>query len=264
MVGVALALGACNFRLPFGGEVDASTPADTAADTAADGGDAAGDAAPRPLCAPDSRLPLCFTFDQSPLPAALANEGSAAVSAKLTSVSQIASPHGSAVALDVTSTIALPFTGDVAGVLSIEVWFRIDSDVANFARSGLLDSNVLPPNISMFWNRTDPTHQLSCGIGNQATTFPVTLAIGAWTYAACTCSGGIVTLYLDGLLVATAGGDCGAGGGFVADGLTIGANNTGSGQPVNDQLVGAIDGVRLWTQALSASDICTTAGRAGC
>jgi hypothetical protein len=260
MVGVALALGACNFRLPFGGDVDASTPADVAADA----GEAPGDAAPRPLCAPDARLPLCFTFDQSPLPAALANEGSAAVSAKLTSVSQVASPYGNAVALDVTSTIALPFTGDVAGVLSIEIWFRIDSDVANGARSGLLDSNVLPPNISMFWNRADPTHQLSCGIGNQAAAFAVTITVGAWTYAACTCSTGVVTLYLDGLVVGTANGDCGAGGGFVADGLTIGANNTGQGQPVNDRLVGAIDGLRLWTQVLSASDICTTAGRAGC
>jgi len=198
------------------------------------------------------------------LPAALANEGSAAVSAKLSSVSQIASPYGNAVALDATSTIALPFNADVTGVLSIEIWFRIDSDVANGARSGLMDSNVLPPNISMFWNRTDPTHQLSCGIGNQAAAFPVTIAIGASTYAACTCSGGVVTLYIDGLLVATAGGDCGAGGAFVTDGLTIGANNTGVGQPVNDQLVGAIDGVRLWTQALSARDICITAGRAGC
>jgi hypothetical protein len=263
MLGVtlALALAACNFRLPFAGEVDANTPGEAAADTAAD---APGDAAPRPLCAPDSHLPLCFTFDQSPLPAALANEGSAAVSAKLSSVSQIASPYGNAVALDATSTIALPFNGDVSGVLSIEIWFRIDSDVANGARSGLMDSNVLPPNISMFWNRTDPTHQLSCGIGNQAAVFPVTFAVGAWTYAACTCSGGIVTLYIDGLLVATAGGDCGAGGAFVADGLTIGANNTGVGQPVNDRLVGAIDGVRLWTQALSARDVCTTAGRAGC
>jgi len=251
LLGVAVA--ACNFQLPFGGGVDAST-GDTAADMPADSSDAA-DAPPGAFCAPDAQLVLCLSFDQAPLPAVLANEGNAAVSAKLTNVQQIASPDGNAALVDATSTIALPASADVTGVLSSEVWFRIDTDAANGARSGIYDSNISSQNISMFYNRSDPTHQLTCGLGNQATSFTVTVAIGAFSYAACTCAGTTVSLYLDGTLVAEATGDCATGGAFLGDGLTIGSNNTGVGQPVNDNLIGAIDGVRLWSRVLSASEI---------
>ena len=181
------------------------------------------------------------------------------MSAKLVNVQQTASPEGNAVVVGATSTISLPFSADVTGVLSSEVWFRIDSDAADGARAGILDSNVIPPNISMFWNHSGAAHQLTCGLGNQASVFTVTVALGAWTYAACTCDAGTVTLYLDGAPVSIAAGDCGAGGAFVGDGLTIGSNNTGAGQPVNDNLVGAIDGVRLWTRVLSPSEIAAAA-----
>jgi len=251
LLGVAVA--ACNFQLPFGAGTDAS-PGDTAADTGADSSDS-GDAPAQPFCAPDAQLLLCFSFDQMPLPPVLANEGSAAVNAKLTNVQQAASPEGNAAVVGATSSIALPFSADVTGVLSMEVWFRIDADPADGARSGILDSNVIPPNISMFWNHSGTTHVLSCGLGNQATAFPVAVALGAFTYAACTCDAGTVSFYIDGSLVAEAAGDCGTGGAFVGDGLTIGSNNTGAGQPVNDNLVGAIDGVRLWSRVLSASEI---------
>lgn len=249
LFGVAVA--ACNFHVPSAGEVDASA-GDTAADTAGDAADAPAGA----LCAPDAQLLLCFSFDQVPLPTALANEGSAAVSAKLLNVQQIASPEGSAALVDATSSIVLPFAAGVTGVLSTEVWFRVDTDPGIGGRSGLLDSNVSQQNISMFWNHTGATtHQLTCGVGDQATPFVVPVAVGAWTYAACTCEGTTVSIYIDGVFVASATGDCGTGGAFVGDGLAIGANNQGAGQPVNDNLVGAIDGVRLWSRVLSASEI---------
>jgi concanavalin A-like lectin/glucanase superfamily protein len=255
-----LVLAACRFHSPFVGDQPGTGDAPAVAhDAAPDGGTLA-----QQLCASDSHLPLCFSFDQSPLPATLANEGYATVSATLTNVQRIASNSGGAALLDTTSSITLPFTAQVGGIYALEVWFRVDTDVANGARAGIADSNVIPPNISMFWSRTDPTHQLTCGLGNQSSPFVVTIPIGTWTYVACTCDEGTVTIYVDGQFVASANGDCSTGGAFVADGFTIGANNNGAGNAVNDWLVGAIDGIRLWTQPLSAEDICKTAGRPGC
>jgi len=249
-----LVLAACRFHSPLIGDQ-------------ADTSDAPGvvpDGGARQLCASDSHVPLCFSFDQSPLPPTLANEGYAPVSATLTNVTQTAGRDGNAVLLDTTSSIILPSTSAVTGIYTVEVWFRVDTDVANGARSGVMDSNDLPQNISMFWYRTDPTHQLSCGLGNQSTTFVVDIAIGAWTYAACTCDQGTVTIYVDGQFVASANGDCGSGGALFPDGFVVGANNNGTGNGVSDWLVGAIDGLRLWTQPLSAEDVCKTAGRTGC
>jgi hypothetical protein len=242
-----------------GDEPGASSDARTATvDAPPDG------SAPTRLCTTDSHLSVCFSFDQSPLPTTLANEGFASVSATLTNVQSTAGENGSAALLDTTSSITLPSASQVTGIFGVEVWFRIDTDVADGARSGVMDSNDLPQNISMFWYRTDPIHQLTCGLGNQSTPFTVTIPIGTWTYVACSCDAGTVTIYVDGQFVASANGDCGTGGAFTSDGFVIGANNNGAGNGVNDWLVGAIDGLRLWTQPLAAEDVCKTAGRSDC
>jgi len=51
--------------------------------------------------------------------------------------------------------------------------------------------------------------------------------------------------------------------GRLLDGFTIGSDNTGGGG-LGDRLAGAIDGLRLWTTALTAQEVCTRAGRTGC
>jgi hypothetical protein len=50
----------------------------------------------------------------------------------------------------------------------------------------------------------------------------------------------------------------------VRSGLTIGSNDNGGPTGVDDWLVGAIDGVRLWDVTRSAETVCVTAGRTGC
>ena len=110
-----------------------------------------------------------------------------------------------------------------------------------------MDSNVSPPNISLFFYRADPTHQLRCGLGGAVNVWDATLATSTWTHLVCTCVGGNQQMFVDGVKVGDTPGACSTGGGFVdPDGFTIGSNNNGGPTGVSDQLLGAIDGIRLW------------------
>ena len=249
---VALAIVAgCHFRTH-----ELATTADAPSDPGAFDAsiDAAIDAPPAGFCPTDSHLKLCFSFDQNPLPNPLAEEGSATMPAQLTNVTRIASPMGGAALLGSTSEIYLPMDNDVSGILATEIWFRLDTDApANFARSSLYDSNVIPPNISSFIYRNDPHHDIHCGIGSQSeswTTDAVTL--GTWHHGACVCANGNLSYYLDGVDLGDRPGNCGTAGALVADGLTIGSNNNGGPTGINDLWLGAIDGVRFWDQPLTA------------
>ena len=219
------------------------------------------DAPAPPFCPPDPELRLCFSFDQEPLSALLASEGTATVTATLTSITRIArSPTRGAAQFGATSGIAMPMGTGVTGVLTSEVWFRADAmPASNGGRMGLFDSNT-SENISLFFYRADPAHQLRCGLGSQTEVFPATLATATWHYAACTCEGGAMTMYLDGVRVAPPRpGGCSAGA-FVGDGFTIGSDNSGGGGTVaGDRIAGAIDGVRLWAVARTAEQIAATA-----
>lgn len=244
----------CSFRhgvLEVDG--DAPLPADAAIDAAID-------APPPAFCPSDSHLRLCVSFDQDPLPATLPNEGAANVSAQLTNVMRTTRGSGGAAQLDATSIIHVPQSAEVTNIQAIEVWYRADVDPANTARFGLVDSNVIPPNISLFVARVDPTHQLRCGIGGSSGVWDATLATGTWYYAACVCDGGSLKMYVDGVKIGeTAAANCASGGALVSAGLTIGSNNNGGPTGVNDWLVGAIDGVRLWDVTLSADTVAATA-----
>ncbi len=235
-------------------------PLDGAPDVTDPERDAAIDAPPPAFCPSDPHLRLCYSFDQDPLPESLANEGAVTASANLTNVTRIARGSGGAAQLDMTSIIHVPSTPEVTGILAIEVWYRADADPPNTARSGLVDNNMIPPNISLFMARVDPTHQLRCGIGGNNSVWDATLAPGTWYYVACVCEDGFLRMYLDGVKVGETGASvCASGGAFTPAGLTIGSNNNGGPTGVNDQLVGAIDGVRLWDVALSAETVAATA-----
>jgi hypothetical protein len=95
-------------------------------------------------------------------------------------------------------------------------------------------------------------------------TWDATLSPGSWYYVACVCDGGSLKMYVDGTKIGDTAGPCASGGALVQDGLTIGSNNNGGPSGVDDWLVGAIDGLRLWDVALPAETVCATAGRTGC
>lgn len=209
------------------------------------------DAPPPAFCPPgDPHLRLCFSFDQVPLTPTLANEGGANVSAALTNVTRVpvGTGSGGAAQLGATSEIFVPYTAEVTAIRTIEIWYRYDSEpVTDGARMGLVDSNVVPPNISLFFYRKDPTHQLRCGLGSATVTWDATLTPNTWLQLSCVCDGADLEMFVDGTMVGDTAGDCAAGGAFVSpDGFVIGANNNGGATGISEQLLGAIDGIRLW------------------
>jgi len=226
--------------------------------------DALGDALSAPFCAADPRLRLCYSFDQEPLSAVLPDEGAAAVDAQLTNVTRITRGRGGAALLNTTSSIFVPMTPEVTNIQAFEVWYRADADPPNNGRSGLVDSNVSPPNISLFLLRQDPGHQLRCGLGAAVASWNASLTVGSWTYLACVCEANSLKMYVDGVKIGETPGPCASGGGFVGDGFTIGSNNNGGPSGFDDWLVGAIDGVRLWNVPLTSTMICQTAGNPSC
>lgn len=219
--------------------------------------DALAEPPPPPFCAADPHLRLCFSFDQDPLPASLPEQGAALNPATLTDVTWAASPLGGAAVLGATSSIVVAQDTDVSAIVASEIWFRMDSDApTNLAREAMFDSNVIPPNISMFVYRDDPHHDLHCGIGSQSESWTTdAIMLNTWHHAACVCANGSLSFYLDGIDLGDRPGNCASAGALVGDGFAIGANNNGAGQQVTDRLLGAIDGIRLWDQPPDAQTL---------
>lgn len=258
---LALASGACGFHAVAArssdaadapGAGDSTDATDAMTDAMIDATpDAPPDAAPVLFCPPgNAHLRMCFSFDQATLPASLPEEGAATMPAQLTNVTRIASPLGGAAGLAANSEIYVPMDSAVSSILASEIWVRVDTDApSNGARETMFDSNEIPPNISMFVYRNDPHHDLHCGIGSQSeswTTDAFTLA--AWHRIACVCANGNLSFYLDGTDLGDRPGNCATAGTVVSDGFTIGANNNNGPTGINDLLIGAIDGIRLWDE----------------
>jgi hypothetical protein len=241
-VSVALIAG-CTFdhANPIG-QRDAAVVVDAAVDSPSD-------AAIVPFCSADPHLRLCYSFDADPFPTSMPNEGAATVTAQLTSVTRGNHLAGGAAELTTASIIYLPEAADVTAIQTLEVSFRADtSPPTNLARIGIIDSNILPPNISLFLYRADPGYQLRCGLGSALYTYDAPgFALGTWHRAVCTCNADTLQLYLDDVKIGetpTAG--CSAGGAIAIAGLTLGSNNNGGPTGVNEWLIGAVDSVRFW------------------
>jgi hypothetical protein len=243
-------LAGCRFEHGAAGAiVDDAAPADTLAI------DAAIDAAVALPCPADTHLRLCYSFDQNPLPGSLPNEGAATVSATLTNVTRADHDGGGAAQITTASTIHVAYTAEVANIQALEVEFRPDvAPLANLARIGLIDSNVIPPNISLFWYRNDPGYQLRCGIGSALFAFDAAIQLGAWHRVLCTCNSDTLQVFVNGTkLGEVASAQCSSGGALVAAGLTIGSNNNGGPTGVTEWLTGTIDNVRLWDVSVAPS-----------
>lgn len=240
-------LAGCGFHHGSLGPVEDAQLGDSARDVA---GDVAIDAPPPAFCPSDPHLRLCFSFDQATLPSSLPNEGAANVSAQLTNVTRIAKGTGGAAQLGATSEIYIPYSTEVANIQTIEILYRYDSEpTTDGGRMGLMDSNVATPNnISLFFYRADPTHQLRCGLGSEVSVWSATLTTNTWYHLICDCEATTnQRMYVDGVMIGDTAGACAAGGAFsTPDGFTIGSNNNGGPTGIDSQLLGAIDGIRLW------------------
>jgi Concanavalin A-like lectin/glucanases superfamily len=247
-----LSLSACGFRSPAAGEPGAVP-------------DAAGDAdaalgAPA-LCKADPSLLVCFSFDVDPLPASLANEGTASVAAQATNVRRTAGRDGGAALFDTTSQLRVPPNDALSGIVAVEAWVRIDADPAG-QRAGILDADATASAVSFFYYNSSATiRQIRFEIGQQLF-IDRTLELGAWHYLAQVCESNMLAVYLNGTRIGLGTGCTPAT--ATTFGLQIGQNNNGTNPTGSEHFVGAIDGIRMWTTSLSATAICRTAGRTDC
>jgi hypothetical protein len=240
---VALIAG-CSFEHGVASKLaDAPVTGDGTVDTAID-------SAVAKFCPTDTHVRLCLSFDQDPLPTSMPNEGAANVSATLTNVMRSERNGGGAAEISVASSIYVPYTIEVAGIHTFEVSFRADvAPPNNLDRTGIVDSNVYP-NISLFLYRMDPGYQLRCGLGYALLSFDAPgLQLAMWHRVVCTCNVDTLQLYLDDVKIGeTANAGCMNGGAIETGGLTIGSNNNGGPTGVDQWLIGAVDGVRMWDQ----------------
>lgn len=138
---------------------------------------------------------------------------------------------------------------DLTNVGSLEVWFKVNTKVAN---GNLVWKNTFPPTFNGYSIDTDSTGGGIRGWISNAGTMNLIeksvedVTVGVWHHAVFTWDGSVLKLYLDNVLVAT--GDQTVNAQVVANPLTIGKREAA-------YFKGAIDEVRIYNRALSAPEI---------
>jgi hypothetical protein len=223
--------------------------------------DTAGDEPPPGLCGPQPGLHVCFSFDADELTSPLPNEATASVSMELTSVTRVADGTGGGAAqVDPSSKLFIPPSAELVDFAAAEMWVRVDVAPSGSSRVGLLDADITSSAMSFFYYRQSGTLQVRYELGQQLF-LDATLPIGTWVYVAQSCEGNTLRAYLDGVELGSRTG-C-TPGDATLHGLIVGANSIQNGNK-NEELTGAIGGLRLWTAPRSATAICEAAGRNDC
>lgn len=201
--------------------------------------------APTPPCPSDPDLSICLSFDTAPLTTPLANEGALTIGADLVDVSRIPVGSGGAALLGATSSISYPANTVIVGIVAIEARIRLDQEVPDAMRVGIIDVDTGSPGMALFvYDGTTTSHRVRCTVGGADAFFDTTLVIGTWSGLACTCENGNVTAYKDGLKIGEAAGCAPAAG---TTDLQIGQNSRAKDSlPPNEPMIGAIDRVRMW------------------
>ena len=138
---------------------------------------------------------------------------------------------------------------DVPGPLTVELWLRVDEAPAQNGRTTALDQN------GQWGLFLSPALQVRCIMGSTAE-IELQLVLGEWSHVACVYDRETITLYQDGVAAPTPVALTAELPTAPIDGLRIGEN----GPTGDDQLIGAIDDVRIWSTARSPLQICEAAG----
>lgn len=138
-----------------------------------------------------------------------------------------------------------------ATAITIEAWIRFDT-VPTSGRRGIIDNDGQYG--FFYFGTTGYGLRFSCNacISGYA---PVSITPGAWHHYAATVGGGSVNIYFDGIAVLTeacAGSVSSTGGTSL---IAIMANS-----PSGNNIDGAIDNLRLWSDARTQLEICSGAG----
>ncbi|MAQ15587.1 MAG: hypothetical protein CMN30_12440 [Sandaracinus sp.] len=204
------------------------------------------DLGPPPYCNGQDGLVGCYTFDGASAYADESGNGNDLIG---NSVNPGLGAIGTALWLNGSSSLFAEDSPslDPSARFSVELFLWVDDLPNGGQRRGVLDKNG---QFGIFLYAPD-TIRCSGGGGSAETTG---IVVDRWTHVACTHDGSTVRLYVDGDEVAT-----GTGG---APGSGNAALHLGEDSPDgDDQLVGRLDEVRLWTRVVPPEVIRASADR---
>lgn len=131
---------------------------------------------------------------------------------------------------------------DLTTELTIELWVR-----PNWVSGNLV------VNQQQYYLQLDSENRVTCTLGTASVSSSASVETGSsWSHVACTLTGGTMRVYVD--------GDLDGSRPSVAPLTTSGT----AGTYVGPNYWGNLDDVRVYASALSATTICTHAGRTGC
>jgi hypothetical protein len=157
---------------------------------------------------------------------------------------------GQALTLIASSNVAVPdsVSLDVTGPITIELWVRADTIPADPGRAGLIDHN------GQWGLFLAPAGAVRC-VMTSVTATALDVKPGTWTHIACVYDLQTIQLYQDGVAAANPPAAMNPIDTTNPDGIHIGENSpTG-----DDQLLGAVDEIRIWRVARSAAEIAADA-----
>lgn len=206
--------------------------------------DLGNDAEPSPssTCPNDPTLVGCYRFETGALER---DESPTANALTCSGVSSVQGIEGSAVQVDLTSSLLAPdHPALVPAKLTAEVWLKLGAFPPS-GRAGVFDKN------SAYGFFIKPTGELSCKIVDVEV--QSVIPAGTWVHAACTWDGATIELFIDGKLVGS-GINTGSLG---QDGspLVIGGDSPGPGE----RMQGVLDNLRIWNIPRTAAQICAAA-----
>lgn len=134
---------------------------------------------------------------------------------------------------------------------TFEMWLRPDSLPAATTRMGVFDKDGQYG----FFLQSDGSLTCTCPGAGVVPTAAGAITAGVWQHAACILDATAgQQIWIDGVLAGSGAAACGASTG--ASGVYLGENGTAG----NDQFLGAMDRLRIWSDARTAIELCTEAG----
>ncbi len=204
-----------------------------------------------PRCPDDPRLALCFEFDDAA--DALVPDGSGSGNDGLaTELALTDGPWGQALDAGETSKLKVEDSESLDLIAGVTIELQVAlAELPDEGRVGLLDND------GQYGLFVRDSGALDCRASGKQLSGGA-LAVELWTHVACTADEDAMRLYIDGELVAE------------GDGSTL---NTESDAPIavgnsspswDEPTIGALDRVRVWSEALTPDKLCALAGPDAC
>ncbi len=227
-----------------------SSSPSTSSEGPSTGDDATTGNPPAPLCQPADTLAACYDFANVGAGTLLDLSGNGN-DAPAVGVGVVPGPFGEAATFDQGSQISVADSPslDIPGPLTIEAWVMVDA-LPGTGRMGVLDDDG---QYSLIIFASD---EYRCDMGGQAV-FVGPVVIGEWTHVACVLEGAELRAYVNGTELGMIGGA------NPAATISVEPISIGDTSPDFDEpLGGALGGLRVWSRALDAAELCEAAGDA--